>query len=145
MASDMLDNGAPLSMILRAGGWRSGAFLSYLTRSALDRRKAIKYTFNQSDSEREQLRKHTDLSGSTFISSPVFGMLSALRTYCSSLGLVPFRAVRVGWVGTPPQMALRNAWDVQDVYRHATVQTYFLNLLHVVFLSRVMRGYLGLR
>ena len=51
MASDMLDNGAPLSLILRAGGWRSGAFLSYLTKSALDNREAIEFSMNDSDSE----------------------------------------------------------------------------------------------
>lgn len=51
MATDMLDKGSPLSTILRAGGWRSGAFLAYLTKSALDKREAVEFTMNDSDSE----------------------------------------------------------------------------------------------
>ena len=53
MASDMLDNGDPLSLILRAGGWRSAAFLVYLSRSSLDKREATEFAFNDSDSEGE--------------------------------------------------------------------------------------------
>ena len=52
MASDMLDKGSPLSLVLRAGGWRSGAFLTYLTKSALDRREAVEFTMRDSDSEK---------------------------------------------------------------------------------------------
>lgn len=51
MATDMLDKGSPLSLILRAGGWRSGAFLTYLTRSALDKREAVEFTLNDSNSD----------------------------------------------------------------------------------------------
>ena len=52
MTSGMLDKGSPLSHILRAGGWRSGAFLAF-SRSALDRREAVEFALNDSDSDRD--------------------------------------------------------------------------------------------
>ena len=53
MAQDLLDSGSTLSYILRAGGWRSGAFLRYLTGSSLDDREALEFTVNDSDSDAE--------------------------------------------------------------------------------------------
>ena len=53
MAQDLLDSGSSLSYILRAGGWRSGAILRYLTRSSLDDREALEFTVNDSDSDAE--------------------------------------------------------------------------------------------
>jgi len=53
MAQDLLDSGSTLSFILRSGGWRSGAFLRYLTRSSLDENEAVEFTVNDSDSEAE--------------------------------------------------------------------------------------------
>ena len=53
VASDMLDKGCTLSHVLRAGGWRSGAFLAYLSCSSLDRREAVEFALNDSDSDRD--------------------------------------------------------------------------------------------
>ena len=38
MASDMLNSGSTIAQILMAGGWRSAAFLRYLTRRDVDER-----------------------------------------------------------------------------------------------------------
>ena len=47
----MLPRGDPLAEILLAGGWRSGAFLRYLTRSDLDQRVALEFAIQASDDE----------------------------------------------------------------------------------------------
>ena len=51
MASDMLASGSSLSAILRAGGWRSAAFLRYLRSQDLDEREALDFTLASSDPE----------------------------------------------------------------------------------------------
>ena len=51
MAQDMLAGGHPLGEILLAGGWRSGAFLRYLTRFDLDRRVALEHAMAESGDE----------------------------------------------------------------------------------------------
>ena len=51
MAQDMLSDGRPLGEILLAGGWRSGAFLRYLSRFDLDRRVALEHAFAESGDE----------------------------------------------------------------------------------------------
>jgi integrase len=51
MASDMLASGSSLSAILRAGGWRSAAFLRYLRSQDLDEREALDFTLAISDPE----------------------------------------------------------------------------------------------
>ena len=51
MASDMLASGSSLSAILRAGGWRSAAFLRYLRSQDLDEREALDFTLANSDPE----------------------------------------------------------------------------------------------
>ena len=51
MARDLLASGQQLSFILRAGGWRSSAFLNYLTSSGLDEREAMDFSMADSDSE----------------------------------------------------------------------------------------------
>ena len=51
MATDMLSRGDPLAEILLAGGWKSGAFLRYLTRKDLDARVALEHTLAQSGDE----------------------------------------------------------------------------------------------
>jgi len=50
-ASDMLRDGAPLSAILAGGGWRSAAFLRYLSQAEIDERVALEQAFALSDSE----------------------------------------------------------------------------------------------
>ena len=51
MARDLLASGQQLSFILRAGGWRSSAFLNYLTSSGLEEREAMDFSMADSDSE----------------------------------------------------------------------------------------------
>ena len=51
MAQDMLERGDALAEILLAGGWRSGAFLRYLSRADLDHRVALEYAIQASDDE----------------------------------------------------------------------------------------------
>ena len=51
MATDMLRSGAPLAAIMRAGGWRSAAFLRYLASKCLDERESLEFTLVNSDSE----------------------------------------------------------------------------------------------
>ena len=51
MAEDMLSRGDPLAEILLAGGWRSGAFLAYVTRHSLDARVALDFAYALSDGE----------------------------------------------------------------------------------------------
>ena len=51
MAQDMLSRGDPLAEILLAGGWRSGAFLRYLSRQDLDRRVALEFAMAASGDE----------------------------------------------------------------------------------------------
>ena len=51
MAQDMLSNGSPLGEILLAGGWRSGAFLRYLSRFDLDKRAALEFATAESGDE----------------------------------------------------------------------------------------------
>ena len=51
MARDLLDSGATLSTILRAGGWRSSAFLRYLCRKDVDSREATEFALADSASE----------------------------------------------------------------------------------------------
>ena len=53
MAQDLLDAGSTLTMILRAGGWRSSAFLRYLCGSAVDARESLEFALADSDSDRE--------------------------------------------------------------------------------------------
>ena len=50
-ASDMLRRGAPLSAVLAGGGWRSAAFLRYLSRADIDERVALEQAFATSDTE----------------------------------------------------------------------------------------------
>ena len=51
-ATDMLNGGPPpLAEILLAGGWKSVAFLRYLTRGDLDERAAVDFAFEESDGE----------------------------------------------------------------------------------------------
>ena len=50
-ASDMLRSGDSLAQILTAGGWRSCAFLKYITDKELDSRVALNTTLAMSDSE----------------------------------------------------------------------------------------------
>ena len=51
MARDMLASGATLSQLLRAGGWKSSAFLRYLCRRDVDAREATEFALADSDSE----------------------------------------------------------------------------------------------
>jgi len=51
MAQDMLSRGDPLAEILLAGGWKSGAFLRYLSRRDLDERVALEYAMGESGDE----------------------------------------------------------------------------------------------
>ena len=53
MARDMLESGSHLSAIMRAGGWKSSAVLSYLSKSQIDRREAVEYMVIDSESEAE--------------------------------------------------------------------------------------------
>jgi len=50
-ASDLLRRGAPLSAVLAGGGWRSAAFLRYLSRADIDERVALEQAFAVSDTE----------------------------------------------------------------------------------------------
>ena len=50
-ASDMLSDGDPISAILKAGGWKGPAALTYLARSELDRRLELIRAVDASDSE----------------------------------------------------------------------------------------------
>ena len=51
MATDMLKSGSSLSAIMRAGGWRSAAFLRYLSSQCLDERESLDFTLVNSDSD----------------------------------------------------------------------------------------------
>ena len=53
LATDMIESGSTVSFILRAGGWRSSAFLKYLTSSGLDLRESVEYAMHDSDSDIE--------------------------------------------------------------------------------------------
>ena len=53
MAQDLLDAGSTLTTIMRAGGWRSSAFLRYLCGSTVDAREALEFGLADSDSDRE--------------------------------------------------------------------------------------------
>jgi hypothetical protein len=50
-ARDMMNSGCTLAQILGAGGWRSGAFLRYLTRRDIDQRSALELALVESDSD----------------------------------------------------------------------------------------------
>ena len=50
-ADDMVRAGTPLGTVLHAGGWRSGAFLSYISRESLDTHAALDAMLSLSDSE----------------------------------------------------------------------------------------------
>ena len=51
MASDLLTSGQTISVILRAGGWKSAAFLKYLRLRDVDEREALDFTMDLSDQE----------------------------------------------------------------------------------------------
>ena len=51
MAQDLLAGGGSISHILYAGGWRSGAFLRYLSRKDLNSRALLEQALLNSDSE----------------------------------------------------------------------------------------------
>ena len=51
MATDLLLSGSTISQILRAGGWRSAAFLKYLRLKDVDEREALDFTLDLSDAE----------------------------------------------------------------------------------------------
>ena len=53
-AGDMLASGSPLGTILRAGSWRSGAFLRYLQRADVDERAVFESAVAGSASEDEE-------------------------------------------------------------------------------------------
>ena len=53
MARDLLDSGATLATILRAGGWKSSAFLRYLCRKDVDSREATEFALADSSSDIE--------------------------------------------------------------------------------------------
>ncbi len=50
-ARDMLNSGCSLAQILEAGGWRSAAFLRYLSRRDIDARVALELAEIQSGSD----------------------------------------------------------------------------------------------
>lgn len=50
-AHHMLDKGATIAQILRAGGWRSAAFLRYLCRKDVDNAAHLQIIHDESDSE----------------------------------------------------------------------------------------------
>ena len=52
-AQDMLSNGATLTMILRAGEWRSAAFMSYLNMADLGERAVLEAHYAMSEAEGE--------------------------------------------------------------------------------------------
>jgi hypothetical protein len=52
-ASDMLADGDPISVILRSGGWKGPAALTYLARSELDKKLDLIRAVDASDSEPE--------------------------------------------------------------------------------------------
>jgi hypothetical protein len=51
MAQDLLAAGGSISHILYAGGWRSGAFLRYLSRRDLNSRALLEQALQNSDSD----------------------------------------------------------------------------------------------
>ena len=53
MAQDILDAGGSIAVLMRAGGWKSNAFLSYLRDSQPQERAVSELVFNLSDSEDE--------------------------------------------------------------------------------------------
>ena len=53
MASDLVASGSSLSFILHAGGWRSSAFMKYVSASGLDEREAVDFAIAESDSEED--------------------------------------------------------------------------------------------
>ena len=50
-AQDMLSSGGAVSQIVRAGGWKSSAFLAYLHRKDVDDRAALELVQAESDGE----------------------------------------------------------------------------------------------
>ena len=53
MAQDILDAGGSLAVLMRAGDWRSSAFLAYLRESQPQETAVSQMVFNLSDSEVE--------------------------------------------------------------------------------------------
>ena len=53
MAQDILDAGGSLAVLMRAGDWRSSAFLAYLRESQPQETAVSQMVFNMSDSEVE--------------------------------------------------------------------------------------------
>jgi hypothetical protein len=51
MATDLLLSGSTISQILKAGGWRSAAFLKYLRLRDVDHREALDFSLALSDPE----------------------------------------------------------------------------------------------
>ena len=51
MASDMLSQGRPISIVLACGGWKPTAFLKYVTSADLDSVAAVEQAFAGSDGE----------------------------------------------------------------------------------------------
>ncbi len=51
MIQDMLGDGCALAQILRAGQWRSAAFLRYLDEAGLERDVAFEVTIHSDDEE----------------------------------------------------------------------------------------------
>ncbi len=50
-AQETVDSGEPLGTVLYSGGWRSGAFLRYISREALDTRAAFAAAIEMSDED----------------------------------------------------------------------------------------------
>jgi len=51
MAQDLFSRGGSISYILYAGGWRSGAFLRYLSRKDLNSKALLEQALQNSDSD----------------------------------------------------------------------------------------------
>jgi len=52
-AHDLLNKGSSIGHIIRAGGWKSGAFLTYLSKREVDNRAHLDLIHDVSDSDRE--------------------------------------------------------------------------------------------
>ena len=50
-AEDLVTSGSPIGHVLHAGGWRSSAFLKYISRESLDARASLDTTLALSDSD----------------------------------------------------------------------------------------------
>ena len=50
-AEDLVRSGCPIGFILKAGGWKSGAFLRYISAEALDTRAVTEAFLSHSDSD----------------------------------------------------------------------------------------------